>query len=92
MNAYVNQMTDVMVQRDANEVIYNLQHNVQALKVAGNTLGEIANFSENIFVDVSQAPIPQTQTPPPPLDGQPSVVPPSAEDDMFNTENLNIGG
>ena len=92
VNAYVNQMTDVMIQRDANEVINNLQNNVQALKVAGNTLGEIANFSEDIFVDVLKAPIPQTQTPPPPLDGQPSVVPPSAEDDMFNTENLNIGG
>ena len=91
VHAYVNQMTDVMIQRDANEVINSLQNNVQALKAAGNTLGEIANFSENIFVDVSQAPIPQTP-PPPPLDGPPSVLPSSAEEDMFNTENLNIGG
>ena len=88
VNAYVNQMTDVMVQRDANEVINTLQNNVQALKSSGNTLGEIANFSENVFVDVSQAPITPV-TIRPPLDGQPSVVPPSAEDDMFNTENLN---
>ena len=56
-----------------------------------DTLGEIANFSENVFVDVSQAPITPV-TIRPPLDGPPSVLPPSAEDDMFNTENLNRGG
>ena len=53
-NVYVNQMTDVMIQRDSNDVINNLSQNLYTILSSGSSIKDVSNLEENIFLNPTE--------------------------------------